>query len=394
VWLSITGLAFAALLTAAPAVAQTQQSPEKPDLPKKETLSDKARRLAKDTQIVERLNGSIDGWYPRLGGVPTGGGVALGPGYRTHLGDERILLDLSATFSHRAYKAADIKTRWAQAWQNRVEFWTNFRLQDFPEEDFFGIGLQSSNSARTSYRLKSADLSAVGLLHLRPWLMVGVDAGFFNPAIGHGADPAIPSIEDRFTDTQAPGLARQPHFGHSTLFAEIDYRDERGNPRSGGYYRAAYGVWDDRGLEEFNFRRFDGEAAQFVPIATKTHVIAGRLGISYVNNADGDRVPFYVLPYVGGSDTLRGFREFRFKDENVFWTNLEYRWAAMRYVNFAVFADAGEVRHNWQEIGFRGVKSSYGVGVRFNTVKRVFARFDIAVGEEGRQVFFKLGPSF
>ncbi len=393
-WLSIAGLAFAALLTASPAFAQTQQSPAKPDREKKETLSDKARRLAKETQIVERLNGSVDGWYPRLGGMPTGGGIALGPGYRTHVGGERILLDMSATVSHRAYKAADIKTRWVRAWQNRVELWTNFRLQDFPEEDFFGVGLKSSNSTRTSYRLESADLSTVAMVHLRPWLLVGVDAGVFNPAIGHGADPAIPSIEDLFGDSQAPGLANQPHFRHSTMFTEIDYRDERGNPRSGGYLKAAFGVWDDRGVDEFDFHRFDGEAAQFVPIATKAHVVAGRLGISYVNNADGDRVPFYVLPYVGGSDTLRGFREFRFKDENVFWLNLEYRWAALRYANLAVFADAGEVRHDWQDIGLGGLKSSYGVGVRFNTDKRVFARIDFAVGDEGPQAYVKFGPSF
>ena len=381
-------------MTAVPAVAQTPQPREKPALEKKDTLSDKARRLAKETQIVERLNGTVDGWYPRLGGMPTGGGVALGPGYRTHLVGERVLLDLSATASHRAYKAADIKTRWVQSWQNRVELWTNFRFQDYPEEDFFGVGLESTNSGRTSYRLKSTDLSAVGLLHLRPWLLVGVDAGFFNPKISHGADAAIPSIEDLYHDSQAPGLASQPHFDHSTLFTEIDYRDERGNPRSGGYYKAAFGVWNDRGLNQFDFRRFDGEAAQFVPIVTKTHVIAGRMGISYVNNADGDRVPFYVLPYVGGSDTLRGYREFRFKDENVFWVNLEYRWAAMTYINFAVFADAGEVRHNWQEIGFGGVKSSYGVGARFNTAKRVFARIDVAFGDEGRQAYLKFGPSF
>ncbi len=391
----MASLAFAALLTASPASAQAPQtSPETPRLAKKESLSDKARRIAKETKIVERLNGSIDGWYPRLGGMPTGGGVALGPGYHTHLGGERILLDVSATVSHRAYKAADFKTRWIQAWQSRVELWTNLRLQDFPEEDFFGIGLESNNSGRTSYRLKSADLSAVALVHLRPWLRVGLDAGIFNPKITHGADAALPSIEEFYNDSQAPGLASQPHFDHSTLFTEIDYRDEHGNPRSGGYYKASFGVWNDRGLDQFDFRRFDGEASQFVPIVTKNHVIAGRLGVSYVNNADGDRVPFYVLPYVGGSDTLRGYREFRFKDENVFWVNLEYRWAAMKYINFAVFADAGEVRHNWEEIGFGGLKSSYGVGVRFNTAKRVFARIDVAYGDEGRQAYLKFGPSF
>src|SRR5687768_964754 len=48
---------------------------------------DKARGWAEKHQIIERLNGDVDGWYPRLGGMTRGGGFAIGPGYRFHAGE-------------------------------------------------------------------------------------------------------------------------------------------------------------------------------------------------------------------------------------------------------------------------------------------------------------------
>jgi hypothetical protein len=40
-----------------------------------------------------------------------------------------------------------------------------------------------------------------------------------------------------------------------------------------------------------------------------------------MTNADaGSVVPFYVQPTLGGPDDLRGFRRFRFRDDNAPWS--------------------------------------------------------------------------
>jgi hypothetical protein len=53
------------------------------------------------------------------------------------------------------------------------------------------------------------------------------------------------------------------------------------------------------------------------------------------------------------------------------------------------------VRQDWQNIDLQELKTSYGVGFRFNTFKSVFMRLDIgAGGGEGTQIFFKFGPAF
>jgi outer membrane protein assembly factor BamA len=353
----------------------------------------KAKRFAEETQIIERLNGEVDGWYPRLGGMTTGSGFAVGPGYRTHLTDHGIFVDLSAGFSMKGYKAVDVQVEWLRERFERVEFWTNYRYQDFPQEDFFGFSAPTP-AARTNYALTSHGFSALGIYHVRPWMRAGTEIGYFMPTIGRGTDDKYPSTEVLFTELEAPGLTTQPNFLHTTFFAEIDYRDEPGNPRRGGFYRAAFGLWDDRDVERFDFKRFDAEVAQFVPIVTTQHVIASRVAVSYVNNSGGERVPFYFVPYVGGSRSVRGYEEFRFQDENALWWNTEYRWNPIRYLDVALFYDVGKAAAHWNDINLSDTRTAWGVGFRAATTKRVFARLDFGFGGDERQIFFKLSPSF
>ena len=365
-----------------------------PAEPQDDGVVDKTKRYIKDNDLMEKLSPS-DGFYPRFGGLTTGSGFAVGVGYRRHLFNDRLFTDLSGIISMKAYKAVDAQARWLRFLNDRAEIWTSFRYADFPEEDFFGMGVTSSEATRTSYSIDSTDIATRALVHLRPWLTVGADIGYFNPNVGHGADQSIPSIEDLFTDAEAPGLREpQPNFLHSSLFAEVEGRDVRGNPRHGGYYRASFSNWDDRSLQQYNFRRFDGEGAHFFPVRAKDAIAIGNT-LSFANNSAGDRVPFYVLPYVGGADTLRGYREFRFRAENVMSVSAEYRWQAIKYVQIAPFFDVGDFSNRWQDIDFLHMKTSFGLGLRINTDKNVFFRFDIGTGGgEGVRYFLKFGPSF
>jgi hypothetical protein len=355
---------------------------------------DKAKSWADEHQLIERLNGDVDGWYPRLGGMTRGSGFAIGPGYRTHLGT--VLVDVSAGLSIKAYKAVDVKVRWMEAFDQRVELWTNYRFEDFPQEDFFGIGPNSLRSNRTSYDFDSNEISVLGLVKPIEWVRTGAVVGYMSPEIGPGSDRNYPSLDTLFAAIDTPGLMEQPDFLHPTFFADVDYRDQPGRPRSGGFYHLALGFWDDRTLEHYDFKRFDANLTQWLPLeASKTHVVLGRFGVSYVNNETGERVPFYFLPYIGGVDTIRSFHEFRFKDENALWMTGEYNYTPFKYVSLAAFVDAGKVAADWQDINGSDLKKGYGFGFRVHTNKQTFARFDFGTGGgEGWAMFLKLGPSF
>jgi outer membrane protein assembly factor BamA len=384
---ALVALAFVATSAAVEAQQTDQGAPEPSS---GSSIADKAREWAKKQQIMERLTGEVDGFYPRVGRMTRGGGFALGPGYRFHPLGGPVLVDLSAGISTKAYKSAEARVRWFR--DDRVELWTEYRFEDFPQEDYFGVGFASLLDTRTSYDFESHDVGARVIYRARPWLRLGAAAGYMTIDTGPGADTNYPSIEEVFTDAEAPGLLDQPNFLHSTLFGEIDSRDVPGNPASGGFYRVAYSAWNDRSFDRYDFIRFDVNLAQFVPLdAAKKHVVSGRLGIAYTNNDDGSRVPFYFLPYVGGVDTIRSFREFRFKEENAMWVGAEYLFRPFDYVHLAAFVDAGKVDRNWENIDFTGMKTGYGVGIRFGTKKQQLGRLDVGFGGgEGTRVFFKI----
>jgi len=356
----------------------------------------KLRRFADETQLVDRLNGDIDGWYPRLGGMTRGSGFALGPGYRTHVLGGPVFVDLSAGISIKGYQSADANVRWLQAFGERVELWTDFRYEHFPQEDFYGMGLGSALETETSYDFDSTDFVLRGLVKPVSWLRLGTTFGYLKPQLGPGTDVRVPSIEQLFTDLDAPGLAGDPRYLHTEVFAEVDRRDIRGNPASGAFYRTSFGVWDDHNLDAYDHRRFDALLTHHVPLtASRRHVLSGRIGTAYVNNETGQRVPFYFLAYVGGVDTIRSFNEFRFKDENALWMGAEYRWQFTKYASVVTFVDAGKVERDWQDLTVTGMKKGYGFGIRAHTRTQTMARLDFGTGGgEGWAVFLKLGPSF
>lgn len=351
-------------------------------------IVEKVRRLVEKNPVARKLEG--DGFYPKVGGLTAGSGLAGGVGYRRHLSG--VYVDLAALASMKAYRGIDAKARWLQTPGKTFEVWTDVRYRNDTQDDFYGLGIDSTNATRADFGISTTDLVTRAAARVRPWLELGADIGYFMPSVRHGRDDHIRSIEQIFTDVTAPGLARQPDFLHDSVFAEIDSRDARGFPRRGGVYGARYALWNDRTFDEFDFRRFDIEGSQFFGVS-RSDVLALRLDLSYANNAPGGRVPFYLLPYVGGGDTVRAFREFRFRDENagVFSAELRHRVHPLAHV--ALFVDAGKVANDWQDINPTNLKKAYGFGFRAGNDDRVFLRFDVAFGD-GTRVFLKFAPAF
>lgn len=404
--MKITLLALiAALALTLPATAQqTGSGDQSSAVPK-----DQPTPTAQDEGVVGRLKTYInkdknsekakdpepEGFYPRIGGLTTGSGIALGSGYRAHFVDRAFYADLSAIVSTKRYLGVDARLRVPSPAPERLELWTSVAFRRFPQEDYFGLGDAALLTNRSNYGIQSVDYGGQAIVHVTPIWNVGTDVGYFTPSIRAGNDTNFPSIELLFTDVTAPGLAEQPDFLHYGLFTALDYRDQRGNPRNGGYYRATVAQWNDQSMNAYDFRRFDAEVNQYVSLGSPRHVLVGRAGVSYVNNDAGERVPFYVFPYVGGANTVRSFREFRFRDENTMFLSGEYRLGVHKYVQLVGFLDGGKVAGNREDLTAGALRKGYGGGVRAGTGNRTFVRFDIGTGGgEGTRYFLKFFPSF
>jgi hypothetical protein len=102
---------------------------------------------------------------------------------------------------------------------------------------------------------------------------------------------------------------------------------------------------------------------------------------------EGHQIPIYLQPSVGGNNTLRAFRTYRFHDENALVLNGESRWAVFEHMDLAAFVDAGNVAARAGDLNL--AKTSVGGGVRLHTVRTTVARLDVAYGDEGWHVLFR-----
>ena len=346
-------------------------------------------------RLFERLLNPPEGLYPKIGTVTPGSGFSFGPGYR-----RPGLFGGSADFS--AFAAGSFKKYWmidtrltmAQLADGAAFMEFYGQRYDFPQEDFFGLGPDSRREDHVTFGLRNSVVGVSGGVRATPWLSIGGRIEHLTPRIGRGASGA-PSIDDLFEASQVPGLVRQPDFLRYEIFADLNSREPRGNPRRGARYYVGYQLFDDRDLNRYGFRRIETDLQQYIPLYKDRRVLALRALASVSDTDQGREVPFYFQRSLGGPDDLRGFRRFRFRDRNLLLFQAEYRWEIFTAVDGAIFYDAGKVATRPEDLNLHDLESDYGIGFRFGTVNGVFLRIDGAFGSQGGKHFiFRFGHVF
>ena len=110
---------------------------------------------------------------------------------------------------------------------------------------------------------------------------------------------------------------------------------------------------------------------------------------------DGAEVPFYLMKSLGGQDSLRGYKDFRFRDANLLYLSGEYRWEATAGLEFAVFYDTGKTFAERSGFHLDGMKHTFGWGLRAKSMRRVSFRVDVGRNGDGNVLLFlAFGPSF
>jgi hypothetical protein len=202
-----------------------------------------------------------------------------------------------------------------------------------------------------------------------------------------------PSIETVHTPATAPGLGASPTYLHSELAAGIDWRTSPGYSRKGGFYGVRWHDYADTD-ETYSFDRLDVDLVQHIPILRETWVISLR-GAVQTTLGDDDNVPFFLLPSLGSGSTLRAYPSWRFRDRHSLLTSAEWRWTPNRLgLDMAIFYDTGKVTASRDELDFDGLKSNWGLGVRFHGSVATPLRIEVAKGSEGWHLVFAGSAAF
>ncbi|MDX2179673.1 MAG: BamA/TamA family outer membrane protein [Bryobacteraceae bacterium] len=343
-----------------------------------------------DAQFLAKIEGQTGGFRPVIGGLQTGSGFAVGVAWRPpNLIRKPYAIRASGSISTRLWQAYELGVAFPRLWSDKLSLDFETAYRDLNSLSYFGPGPKSRGDNRTNFRRE--DTAFTGTLIVQPlkYFRFGAFGGYTFHNVGRGKDRRYASTDDQFVGQPIPGLGEQTDYLRTGFEAAIDWRDFPRGPRRGGLYSARYAWHNDRVFNRYDFSKLDLLATQYIPFFNdkRVFVLRAKTDLTYTNN--GNVVPFYVQPVVGGSDDLRGFRPYRFYGDNSAVANAEYRWEVSSGLDMALFMDFGQVFERRKDFAFNKFESSWGFGFRGNVRNIPVIRVDVGFSREGFRIWFK-----
>ena len=247
--------------------------------------------------------------------------------------------------------------------------------------------------------------------HLSYATFEGVEAEAIDPITGQNttAPNGISLLRRDFED----GLISGVDGGWVSIIQTaliFDTRDFEPDPTKGYYFEVANEYSSKYIGSQFDFNKLfiQGRVYKKIPVGKRT-VLAARFGLG---NIFGNNAPFFEfqdqwspegsINALGGRQSLRGYRANRFLARSMWFTNVELRvrlaetkLGKQRFAfGVAPFFDAGTVRNRWQNLNFKNIKTSYGVGLRIAWNQSTILSFDYGRSKEDSLFYFGIGQAF
>lgn len=348
--------------------------------------------------------------HPLIGGVATNGGVGAGVGYSSPE-DNGWFQNARAMATLRRFWLFEGEVG-RRPLSKRSQIGAFGAIRDMGSLDYFGIGPDTDLDNRAAFRLRETTFGTRGWFRPVPAIRVGGGISAYKPDVGPGNSRSIPQIEAVFTDGSAPGFSPEPTFGRYRGFVEflhpvIDNPDSLEDlSRYRGAYQVAFEAVRDHGSGRHNLQRWEIETQQRIPGFRDNQRLTLHGFLASTN--DDAEVPFYLLYTLGGTGglktfrpdmlggdgtraSLRGFRNFRFRDRNLVLMQAEYRIPVHKYVHTTVFVDTGQVAPRTSEL-FSDLRANTGFSVSAVRKGKTLGRMDMGFGGgEGVYVYWSFG---
>ncbi len=273
--------------------------------------------------------------------------------------------------------AADVYLRDGTLLAGRV------RLVHFPDA-FYGLGPRSATAAREPYTRRFAEAVVAAELPIVPRRL---RAGIRLDVRG-----------EEILDVQPGGLLASGAVEGADGFTAVgvggtvtwDTRDRPLYPGRGSFLQAWFLEYPEALGRHREFARGNLEGRLFLPLGAERV-----LGLAaFVEQAFGD-APFTLLPKLGSTRFLRGWREGRFRDHLGWAAQAELRVPLWRRVSGVVFGAAGEVARDLGALRADAIRVAGGAGLRYRlTPEGANIRLDVAQSAAGPEVYVLVLDAF
>ncbi|HEX9307296.1 MAG TPA: BamA/TamA family outer membrane protein [Anaeromyxobacter sp.] len=257
------------------------------------------------------------------------------------------------------------------------------RLVHFPDA-YYGLGPASPTSAKEPYTRRWAQgIFSAELPILRGRLRAGPRLDLRAEDIGElapGGLLASGTVEgaDGFT---AVGIGAS---------ATWDTRDRPLFARSGSFLQAWYLHYPEAIGRHREFASANVEGRTFIPLGAERVLGAA----AFVEQAFGDP-PFTLLPKLGSTRFLRGWREGRFRDRLAWAAQTELRIPIWKRITGTAFGALGDVAPDLGALRADTIKVAGGVGLRYRlTPEGANIRLDVAESRAGPEIYVLVLDAF
>lgn len=367
------------LLLCAPAAAQSTraeaiaaQQAEKAKTLGTEGPSD-AEIVIRRILISPLLNGG-DGIYPWFGSVFGGAGMAVGAGYLKRL-EKAASINVLAGISLNNSVLLESRLAAPELWRGKLRVDASASWLDARGVSFYGLGPASDKGARLRYDYQPTDLTFNAAFKPAKWLAFSSGYSFVTIDTTSDAHETLGEA--------GPGLDSGLRYNVTRGGVALDWRTSPGYSTKGGFYRATWERHNETNSHNFSFDLQEYEIVQMLPLVREQFVIAARGLVTLTSTEPGSEVPVMLSPYLGSGSTLRGFATRRFTDRNRVLLTGEYRWRPSRYLDMALFLDAGQVAADRTQFNRRDFETNWGLGARFHGPLFTALRVEVARGREG-----------
>jgi outer membrane protein assembly factor BamA len=271
-----------------------------------------------------------------------------------------VELPLLYTFSrYQVYRFQASVPIASESFVDRLSFDLATGYSSRARDDFFGLGNDSDRENERQLRTITREASAGFTAKLNDAWTAGLHGvyrtvGITKPTFGHSA-------QEFFDSSSTPGL-----FGaalESAVFSlGRDTREREDNAFKGGSDQFEVSFNRSAGGREFEYWRYRLDSEHFFPLTSDGRkVIAARALVDTNQPTSGSRVPFFDMPVLGSSGTLRGFENFRFRDKSAAAFTLEYRYRIWPSLDWGLFVDEGQVAPQLGDMALNRFHTGYGV---------------------------------
>jgi hypothetical protein len=329
--------------------------------------------------LLSPLLSGGDGVYPWFGSVYGGSGMGLGVGYLKRL-EHASYVNLQTGISINGSMVMRGTFAAPELWRGMLHTDANVQWLDAKDVAYYGFGQDSSKDRREGYDFNPVELSTN--VTLKPMPRVFLTGSYAYTPIE--TDRETPG----FAPADSPGLDEKLTFHVTRATLAYDWRPAPGYSTRGGYYRASFERNYESSHRPYSFNLQEYEVVHQLPLVREQFVLAGHALVTLTDADAGHEVPVMLAPYLGSGSTLRAFGNRRFTDRNRMLVTGEYRWRPSRYLDMAIFMDAGQVAAGREQFQLKQFDVDVGVGARFHGPAFNALRVEISHGREGFRLTF------